>query len=249
MRAESGSRRAGLAGQRYLAACADARKAWQGAQIDRFLHQPRIERVQAVLSGADAQAIAATLCDIAGPMHPGDMSRAGAASTAHGAALTQAVVHAVLCCCMPLRARHADLTGEAVPHVLDVERLRQMLVDWIDHGRVDHVCKDGEVVCDARRIAEFLAQQDPGGDEPSRATLRLACLAATAPAVEIASIVARMPVETRPDSQAPQGSGSQQGDAAACGKPPSSSPMARADSDDGELNLAFERLKEWHASE
>jgi hypothetical protein len=184
------------AAQHYLAACADTRKAWHCTTLLSRARIDQIERIRHVLTQPDPALIAQTLCDLSGPMHPGDPQRAQAPMTRNGAALACSVLHAILMSCMDGRGpeRKTDSDHQCT-RMLDIELVKQRLACWIDHGVLE-ITADAAEDLDARhpqpsQIALFLRSQNPsaGDDEHAHAMLRLACVALTAPALESALVM------------------------------------------------------------
>jgi hypothetical protein len=195
----------GAAAQRYLGACADTRKAWYSTSMLSRARPQQMLRVRQELASGDARRIAALLCDMSGPMHPGAAVRAQDPMTRSGVALARNVVQAVLEAVLSHPAERSTPAGvdaqpgetaqtqpaEQARQTARLEELKQQLVFWIDHGRL---CGDelDRQFPQPRQIAQFLAEQATRNDKPDPAMLRLACVALTAPAVESAWVISRL---------------------------------------------------------
>jgi hypothetical protein len=190
----------GPAAQRYLGACADTRKAWYSTSMLTRARPEQIRHVRQELASGDAWRIAHVLCDMSGPMHPGDAARAQDPMTRNGSALARCVVQAVLetvlatdfgAAAGPDGGVAASAGFDAPRQVACLEELKRHIAFWIDHGRLD----GEDAACGlspAGQIAQFLREHNPDLDETARAMLRLACVALTAPAVEGAWVIARL---------------------------------------------------------
>jgi len=129
-------------------------------------------------------------------MHPGDLgalAASGESVSSKGIALAVSVLDAVLPACVEERCRVARKVAgrksSALP-MLDVDRLKELILHWIDHGALPPSL-DARYD-QPRRIADFLRGEGQQRDEQSQAMLRLACVAVTAPAVESALVMTRL---------------------------------------------------------
>lgn len=140
-------------------------------------------------------------------------------------------------------------SGQPSGQMLDVDRLLELLVHWIEHG---HLGSSSHEACDAWRIGQFLRSeflrselvhtQAATADEQTHSAMRLACVAVTAPAVESARVMSRLSEQYLQTMQATQSV--QAGSPWPAGRVDlAASPMARSTRDDRLLSRAFGRLQ------
>jgi hypothetical protein len=185
------------AAKRYAAACADTHKAWHATPLLSRARVEQVRWVRRVLREGDSSQIATMLADLCGPMHPGDLASAaesGSTVSSKGIALALSVLDAVLPVCVEERRRSALKSANrksGVQPMLDIDRLKGLLLHWIDHGALPLPLDERHD--QPRRIAEFLRGEGlRQADEQSQAMLRMACIAVTAPAVESALVMTRL---------------------------------------------------------
>lgn len=211
----------GGAGQAYLVACAQTRKAWHHTSLLARARPEHIEQVRGAIASLDAEALAALICDISGPLHPGEPAQAQAPWVKKGNALARTAVQAILIPLVALRDAqvgqvvHQAESGERGPQAagaaLDVDQLKSWIVHWIESGTLPSSAGADSRSNDAGLIAQWLHHQAlgqargaPGNDRTqgldaqaraagSSRWQRLAVVAVTAPAVESLLVMSKLP--------------------------------------------------------
>ena len=182
----------------YLEACEAFRKAWYGSGMLARSRPDRIREVRAAMRAGAAADLAQLICDMAGPLHPGDPGRAGAGFTKSAGELAAAVIEALL---PPVlaervgRAGAADAGSASATPMLDAELLKRCVTHWIRCGRLPEDVPPCPGFDSATLISDFLLAQRgdvlaPAGEEA--AALRLSVVAMTAPAIESLLVMSRV---------------------------------------------------------
>ena len=185
----------------YLEACDAARKAWHQSGLLARIRPDRVREVREALRHASAATLAGVICDMAGPLHPGDPARTGAAFTKSASQLAATVIEALLPPVLAERHERSDVlraapaTGENASPMLDAALLKRCITHWIRCGRLPSDLPPALEAASAAQISEFLLAQRgdvlaPEGEEA--ATLRLSVVAMTAPAIESLLVMSKV---------------------------------------------------------